>query len=62
MKKLLQFFNEQQEEIGVSYLTFKKYMLNNIDNFKGVLKIVENKKRKSYYILDEERFLEIFRA
>lgn len=62
MKKLLQFFNEQQEEIGVSYLTFKKYMLNNIDSFKGVLKIVENKKRKSYYILDEEKFLKIFKA
>ena len=31
MKKLLYFFNEQKNEIGVSYATFKKYMLNNID-------------------------------
>ncbi len=62
MKKLLYFFNEQKNDIGVSYATFKKYMLNNIDKFQGVLKVVENDKRKSYYVLDEEEFLKIFKA
>lgn len=62
MKKLLQFFKENQNEFGISYQTFKKYLLNNLDMFNNTIKIVNNEKRKSYFITDEKRFLEIFRA
>lgn len=62
MKKLLQFFKENQNEFGISYQTFKKYLLNNLDMFNTTIKIVKNEKRKSYFITDEKRFLEIFRA
>lgn len=62
MKKLLQFFKENQNEFGISYQTFKKYLLNNLDMFNNTIKIVKNEKRKSYFITDEKKFLEIFRA
>ena len=62
MKKLLQFFKENQNEFGISYQTFKKYLLNNLDMFNNTIKIVNNEKRNSYFITDEKRFLEIFRA
>lgn len=62
MKKLLQFFNERQAEIGVSYKTFKKYLTENLEKYDEALKIVDNKERKTYFVTDENKFLEIFKA
>lgn len=62
MKKLLQFFRENRDEFGISYQTFKKYLLNNLDKFNNSIKVVNNVKRKSYFVTDEKKFLEIFRA
>ena len=62
MKKLIIFFNENKTEFSVSYLTFKKYLFENIEKFESCLKIVNNPKRKSYFVTDEKKFLEIFKA
>ncbi len=62
MKKLLQFFNERQNEIGVSYKTFKKYLTENLEKYDEALKIIDNKERKTYFVTDENKFLEIFKA
>lgn len=62
MKKLLTFFEENKSELNISYITFKKYLFDNLKKYDGIIKIVENKQRKSYFILDEENFLRIFKA
>lgn len=62
MEKLSQFYNENKEAIGVSYLTFKKYIFENIKKYENTLKIVDNSKRKSYFVTDKENFLKIFKA
>lgn len=62
MQKMLQFYEKNKEIFGVSYLTFKKYIFENKSKYEEVMKIVENEKRKSYFITDEKKFIEIFKA
>jgi hypothetical protein len=62
LEKLSQFYDKNKKTVGVSYLTFKKYIFENIENYKDCIKIVDNTKRKSYFVTDEENFLRIFKA
>ncbi len=62
MIKLTVFYNRNKESIGVTYQTFKKYILQDTEKYKESLKIVQNAKNKAFYVIDEERFLRDFKA
>ena len=56
---LKKFYRDNKEEICISYNTLMKYIKEHNEDFKG-LKIVSNSQRKSYYVIDEELFLNNF--
>ena len=62
MMKLTNFYNINKDTIGVSYQTFKKYILLDIEKYKESLKIVQNTKNKVYYVVDSIKFLQDFKA
>jgi len=61
MEKLSKFYREHKGEIGVSYLTFKKYIFENLEKYNEVFKIIDNDKRKTYYVTNKSDFLRIFK-
>lgn len=62
MIKLTVFYNKNKENIGVTYQTFKKYILQDTEKYKESLKIVQNAKNKAFYVIDEEKLLRDFKA
>jgi len=48
------------KEFGVSIPTLRKWIYKNLDELKGVVLVVKNKKRNTIRILDEDRLKDFF--
>lgn len=58
METLKKVYEENKKDIQLSLPTIKKYILNGV--IKGV-KVVDITKRKQYYVIDKEIFLNSFK-